>query len=265
MMYRDVLGPCALPMGSGVTIGRSPVRVQRADGVGMRNRFLKRCDGGARVWARARVANAGFTRVLREVFGERHADVARGDETHLPASRGSRARREVADRWLTSRCESSPAFLTTTCCCTRGCRILDGARRAEKSPSSTRGCERRSGEIFFAVGFPDSHFSLRTPPSSRANSGRRAGRMKTPHAEELRGTSFRALFFVAAWSAFASPRRDGGSNREKPTTSFTATSHPSAFAVARCARESESADSTREKSARHLVRRKIVAGAVAKF
>ena len=198
------------------------------------------------MWARARVFNAGFTRVLRGEYGARHAEVARGDETHLPASRGSRARREVADRWLTSRCESSPAFLTTTCCCTRG-------------------CERRSGEIFFAVGFPDSHFSLRTPPSSRANSGRRAGRMKTPHAEELRGTSFRALFFVAAWSAFASPRRDGGSNREKPTTSFTATSHPSAFAVARCARESESADSTREKSARHLVRRKIVAGAVAKF
>ena len=78
MMYRDVLDPRALPMGSGVTLGRSPVRVQHAGGVAMRNRFLKRCDGGARVWARARVFNAGFTRVLREEYGARHAEVARG-------------------------------------------------------------------------------------------------------------------------------------------------------------------------------------------
>ena len=110
MMYRDGSDPRALPMGSGVTLGRSPVRVQRADGVGMRNRFLKRCDGGARVWARARVVNAGFTRVLREVFGARHADVARGDETHLPASLGSRARREVADRWLPRGVSHLPRF-----------------------------------------------------------------------------------------------------------------------------------------------------------
>ena len=110
MMYHDVLDPRALPMGSGVTLGRSPVRVQHAGGVGMRNRFLKRCDGRARVWARARVFNAGFTRVLRGEYGARHAEVARGDETHLPASRGSRARREVADRRSTFWCDSSPAF-----------------------------------------------------------------------------------------------------------------------------------------------------------
>ena len=97
MMHHDVLDPRALPMGSGVTLGRSPVRVQHAGGVGMRNCSFKRCVGGARAWARARVFNPGFTRFLREEYGARHAEVARGDETHLPASRGSRARREVAE------------------------------------------------------------------------------------------------------------------------------------------------------------------------
>jgi hypothetical protein len=55
---------------------------------------------GARVWARARVVDAGITRVLREDFRVCPAGVARGDETHLPVSRCRRARREVADRRL---------------------------------------------------------------------------------------------------------------------------------------------------------------------
>ena len=38
------------------------------------------------------------TRVLREDSGVRHAEVARGVETHLSASRGSRARRFVVSR-----------------------------------------------------------------------------------------------------------------------------------------------------------------------
>ena len=95
---------------AGVTLGRSPVSVQHAVGVEMRKSFLKRCDGGARVWARVRVANTGFTRVFCDEFGMRHAEVARGDETHLLASRGSRARREVADQLWTSWCESPTAF-----------------------------------------------------------------------------------------------------------------------------------------------------------
>ena len=55
---------------------------------------------GARVWARARVVDAGFTRGLREDFRVCPAGVARGDETHLPVSRRRRARREVAVRKL---------------------------------------------------------------------------------------------------------------------------------------------------------------------
>ena len=89
--------------------------------------------------------------------------------------------------------------------------------------------------------------------------------MKTPPAKQLRGTSLRALLSVAAWSTLASPRRDGGSNRGKPTTSSFDTSHPSGFADARCAREKKSADGSREESVRSPVRRKIVAGALAGF
>ena len=65
MMYRDVLDPRALPMGSGVTLGRSPVRVQHAGGVEMRNRFLKRDATEGRACGRAR---ASSTRVSRGFF-----------------------------------------------------------------------------------------------------------------------------------------------------------------------------------------------------
>ena len=107
------------------------------------------------------------------------------------------------------------------------------------------------------------HFSSRTPLWSRANSGRRDGRMATPPAEESCGTFSRAPLSVAAWSTLASPRRDGGSNRGEPTTSSVATSHPCAFADARCARESTNVDGTLRGNARGHVIRKFVAGSSA--
>ena len=108
-----------------------------------------------------------------------------------------------------------------------------------------------------------STFSSRTLLWSRANSGRRDGRMETPPAEESCGTFFHALLSDAAWSTLASPRRDGGSNRGEPTTSYVATSHPRAFADARCARESTDVDGTLGGNARGNVRRKFVSGSSA--
>ena len=86
MMYRDVLDPRALPMGSGVTLGRSPVRVQHAGGVEMRKCNFKRKDATeGRACGRAR---ASSTRVSRGFFaGSTARDTPRSRAVTKPTFR----------------------------------------------------------------------------------------------------------------------------------------------------------------------------------
>ena len=78
-----------------------------------------------------------------------------------------------------------------------------------------------------------------------------------------RGTLETVRSVAALVSASALALRGGSRRRMLPTTSYVATSHPRAFADARCARESTNVDGTLGGNARGIVLRKFVSGSSA--